>query len=127
MDVVGAVAAGVVGLAFMAAGVLKLADGRAWPRQAADLRVARPLALIVPWVEIVIGALLTAQLLEPWTAWAAIVMLVAFTIVIGLRLRESGRPPCNCFGSRSTRPLGSYHLLRNLGLLVVAVLAAIWT
>lgn len=126
MGVVGAVAAAVVGLALIAAGVLKLADGPGWPRQAADLGVARPLALIVPWVEIVIGALLTAQLLEPWSAWAAIIMLVAFTILIGMRLRDGSRPPCNCFGARSTRPLGTYHLLRNLGLLVLAVLAAAW-
>ena len=122
----GTVAAVVVGVAFVAAGVFKLADGPAWPRQAADMGVGRSIALVVPWVEIVIGAVLAAQLLEPWAAIAAALMLVAFTVVIGLRLLDGSRPPCACFGSRSKRPLGAYHLLRNVGLLVLAVVAAVW-
>ena len=88
--------------------------------------VGRPIALVVPWVEIVIGALLVAQLFEPWPAVAAIALLVAFTVVIGLRLLDGSRPPCACFGSRSQRPLGAYHVLRNVGLLALAVIAAIW-
>jgi hypothetical protein len=126
VDVVGTVAAVVVGVAFVAAGVFKLADGPAWPRQAADMGVGRSIALVVPWVEIVIGALLAAQLFEPWPAVAAIALLVAFSVVIVLRLLDGSRPPCACFGSRSRRPLGAYHVLRNVGLLALAVVAAIW-
>ena len=126
MELVGTLAAVVVGVAFVAAGVFKLADGPAWPRQAADMGVGRSLAVVVPWVEIVIGAVLAVQLLEPWAAIAAAVMLVAFTVVIGLRLLDGSRPPCACFGSRSKRPLGAYHLLRNVGLLLLAVVAAVW-
>jgi uncharacterized membrane protein YphA (DoxX/SURF4 family) len=126
VDVLGTVAAVAVGVAFAAAGVFKLADGPAWPRQAADMGVGRPVALVVPWVEIVIGALLAAQLFEPWPAVAAIALLVAFTVVIVLRLLDGSRPPCACFSSRSKRPLGAYHVLRNVGLLALAVVAAIW-
>lgn len=126
METVGTIAAVVVGLAFVAAGVFKLADGPAWPRQAADMGVSRPIALAVPYIEIAIGALLAVQVLEPWAAIAAIVMLVAFTVVIVLRLLDGSRPPCACFGSRSTRPLGAYHVLRNVALLALAVIAVIW-
>jgi uncharacterized membrane protein YphA (DoxX/SURF4 family) len=126
VELVGTLAAVVVGVAFVAAGVFKLADGPAWPRQAADMGVGRSLAVVVPWVEIVIGAVLAVQLLEPWAAIAAALMLVAFTVVIGLRLLDGSRPPCACFGSRSKRPLGAYHLLRNVGLLLLAVVAAVW-
>jgi uncharacterized membrane protein YphA (DoxX/SURF4 family) len=126
VEVVGTLAAVVVGVAFVAAGVFKLADGPAWPRQAADMGVGRSIAVVVPWVEIVIGAVLAAQLLEPWPAIAAVLLLVAFTVVIGLRLRDGSRPPCACFGSRSQRPLGAYHVARNVGLLVLAVIAAVW-
>ena len=126
METIGTIAAVVVGAVFVAAGVFKLMDGEAWPKQAADMGVGRPLALVVPWVELAIGAVLLAQLLEPWAALAAIVLLVAFTIVIVRRLLDGSRPPCACFGSRSSRPLGTYHIARNGALLALAIIAAVW-
>jgi hypothetical protein len=126
LEVVGTIAAVVVGLAFIAAGVFKLVDGPAWPKQAADMGVGRQLALAVPYVEIAIGAVLAVQLFEPWPALAAIALLIAFTVVIVLRLLDGSRPPCACFGSRSKRPLGAYHVVRNLALLALAIVAAVW-
>ena len=126
MEVVGTIASVVVGVAFVAAGVFKLIDGPAWPKQAADMGVVGPVAVVVPWVEIMIGVTLAAQLLEPWPALAAIVLLIGFTVVIVRRLLDGSRPPCACFGSRSTRPLGAYHVARNGGLLVLAMVAAAW-
>ena len=127
METLGTIAAVVVGVAFVAAGVFKLIDGPAWPKQAADMGVGRPdrggssrgsRSWSVPSC--------AAQLFEPWPALAAIVLLVGFTVVIVRRLLDGSRPPCACFGSRSTRPLGAYHVARNGGLLVLAIVAAAW-
>jgi uncharacterized membrane protein YphA (DoxX/SURF4 family) len=126
VEALGTVFAVVVGVAFVAAGVFKLIDGPAWPKQAADMGVARPVAMVVPWAEIVIGVLLVVQLFEPWVALAAVGLLVVFTIVIVRRLLDGSRPPCACFGSRSTRPLGAYHVVRNGVLVALAVGAAAW-
>jgi uncharacterized membrane protein YphA (DoxX/SURF4 family) len=126
VDVIGVVAGVVVGVAFVAAGVLKLVEGRAWLKQAVDMEVSRPVARVVPYVEIVVGALLAAQVFTPWPAIAALVMLVIFTVVIARRLLDGTRPPCACFGSRSKRPLGAYHVVRNLALMAAAVLAVLW-
>ena len=93
MEALGTVAAVVVGVAFVAAGVFKLIDGPAWPKQAADMGVVRHVAIIVPWVEIVIG-MLVLQLFEPWVALAAVGLLVIFTVVIVRRLLDGSRPPC---------------------------------
>ena len=93
----GTIAAVVLGAAFVAAGVFKLVDGPAWPKQAADMGVVRPVAVVVPWVEIVIGVALAAQFLEPWPALAAIVFLIGATVVIVRRLLDGSRPPCACF------------------------------
>jgi len=122
-----AVAAAVlVGVAFLAAGVFKLADGPAWPKQAADMGVGRPLAMIVPWVELAVGAALVAQLVRPWPAVVALAILVVFTLVIARRLLDGSRPPCACFGSRSNRPLGAVHVVRNVALMALAAVAAVW-
>ena len=126
MDVVATIAAIVVGAALIWAGVFKLLDGPAWPKAAADMGVARPIALVVPFVELAIGITLIIPVLRPWPAIAAIVLLLAFTVVILRRILDGSRPPCACFGSRSNRPLGAIHVLRNVGLIALATVAAVW-
>ena len=85
--------------------------------------VPRAVAVVVPWVELVIGATCVVVLL-PRAAYAAIAVLVVFTLVIVRRLLDGSRPPCACFGSRSSRPLGPVHVARNAGLLALATIAA---
>jgi hypothetical protein len=85
--------------------------------------VHRSLAIVVPYVEVVIGVLLATQLVRPWPAVMASGLLIAFTVLIVLRLRDGSRPPCACFGARSKRPLSSRHVLRNLGLLTLSLTA----
>jgi uncharacterized membrane protein YphA (DoxX/SURF4 family) len=121
--VVGAVAGVLLGAAFLWAGALKLVQGPSWSKQAADMGVARPVALVVPYVEIVVGAALVSTLFAPWPAVVALALLVAYTVLIAVRLADGSRPPCACFGSRSMRPLGGYHVLRNLALIALAVVA----
>ena len=89
--------------------------------------VSRPIVMPVPYLELAVGLLLVSQLFSPWPAIVASLMLVAFTVVIVLRLRDGSRPPCVCFGSWSKRPLGAIHILRNLGVLAVAVIAIVAT
>jgi hypothetical protein len=125
MQVISLVASIALGAVFVVAGVYKLADGPAWPAQAADLGVPRPLAVVVPWYEIALGAALVAGVLPPWIELLAAATLVVFTLVILRRLLDGSRPPCACFGSRSSRPLGARHVVRNLTLLAVAVVAAV--
>lgn len=125
MDLIGIVASVGLGIMFVVSGVFKLRDGPAWPRQAADMGVRRPIAVVVPWYEIALGAALIAGLLRPWPQVLAVLTLVVFTVVIVLRLLDGSRPPCACFGSRSPRPLGMRHVARNVGLLTVAAVALV--
>jgi len=126
VDWVGVVANVVLGLVFLAAGVLKLVEGPGWLKQAADMDVGRPLAIVVPYVEVALGVLLVTQLFAPWPAVFALGLLLAFLVVILHRLRDGSRPPCSCFGSRSKRPLGAYHVVRNSVFLALALIAVIW-
>jgi hypothetical protein len=121
--VIGVVAGILLGAAFVWAGALKLAQGPSWSRQAADMGVSRPIALVVPYVEVLVGALTASQLLSPWPAVVALALLVAYTVLIVLRLLDGSRPPCACFGSRSMRPLGAYHVIRNVTLIALAAVA----
>ena len=123
MDVVAIVASVILGIAFIVAGGSKIAAGESWPTQARGLGAPRWTIPLVPWIEIAVGAALIAQLAPPWPAVAALVLLVVFTVLIGVALSQGRRPPCACFGAWSAKPIGAGHLLRNGALMVLAVLS----
>ena len=127
MEALGTIAAVVVGVAFVAAGVFKLVDGPAWPKQAADMgvgptrrggrSVGGDRGRCASWRP---SCSSRGRRSPPSSSSSA------FTVVIVRRLLDGSRPPCACFGSRSTRPLGAYHVARNGVLLVLAIVAAAW-
>ncbi|MEO6653706.1 MAG: MauE/DoxX family redox-associated membrane protein [Ilumatobacteraceae bacterium] len=126
MSAVGAVASVLLGIAFLVAGGSKLAAGPAWPQQAADLGAPTLVVPILPWFELATGAALVVQLGDPVPAITAIALLLAFSVLIALRLSQGRRPACACFGAWSAQPIGPTHLLRNAALIALGVLA-IWT
>ncbi len=119
------VAAILVGAAFLLAGGAKIAAGPAWPTQAADLGAPSLVVPFVPWLEILVGAALCAQLARPVAGAVAAGMVIAFSALLVLRLAQGQRPPCACFGSWSAKPLGWQHLARNAVLLALALVAAL--
>ena len=122
MNIVHIVARIALGAVFIVAGASKVASGPAWPSQAAQLGVAPPLATVVPWLELIVGASVAVGVGEPWPAVVALFALIAFTCVLVRTLRQGRRPPCACFGTWSAQPLGFGHVVRNAGFVAVAVL-----
>lgn len=124
MHSVGVVAAIVVAIVLLVAGVGKVARPAAWREQAAGMGVRGPVAAVVPFVELALGAVLLVQFQRHAFAWGAVALFAVFTALIGLRLAQGQRPPCACFGSLSVRPIGPSHLARNAVFIAAAVLAA---
>jgi uncharacterized membrane protein YphA (DoxX/SURF4 family) len=121
--VIAVVASVVLGVAFVVAGGSKLAAGEQWPAQARGLGAPQWSIPIVPWMELALGAVLVAQVARRAAALAALAVLVAFTGLIVMRLREGRHPPCACFGAWSAKPLGVGHVVRNAVLAALAVVA----
>lgn len=111
-----------VGVVLLVAGAAKLRQP-AWPATAAAFGAPTWVAPALPWVELVLGALLVTGVGLPWTALAAAVLVGAFTITVALRLVRGEAVPCGCFGETSPRPVGRDTLLRNVVLLFLAGLA----
>lgn len=120
----GAVAAAVLAVALLVAGVGKLASP-SWPAQAAGIGAPRWAASVVPWIEIVLGSLLVVERARPAVALAAAGLLVVFTGLLVLRLVQGRRPPCACFGGWSERPISWWSVGRNLGLIALAIVVAL--
>jgi uncharacterized membrane protein YphA (DoxX/SURF4 family) len=121
----GAVAAVAVGAAFVLAGAAKVAMGNRWLAQAREFGVPPQLAQFVPWWELVVGAMLAAQVARPILAWIAVATLVIFAAMVGAQLARGKHPPCACFGAWSPRPIGPRTLLRNAALIAIAIVAAL--
>jgi uncharacterized membrane protein YphA (DoxX/SURF4 family) len=122
--VTGALVASILlGVVFLASGASKIAAGPAWPEQARGLGAPSFVVPLLPWFEIVLGAVLVMQLAPVLAAAIALVVLVGFTALIVRRLAQGQHPPCACFGTWSTKPLGRGHVLRNVGFIVLAVVA----
>ena len=126
MSSLAVVASVLLGIAFLVAGGSKIAAGEAWPAQARGLGAPSFVIPVLPWFEIVLGALLVVQVAPTAAAVVALITLLAFTGLIVRRLAQGEHPPCACFGAWSAKPLGPGHLVRNgvLMLLAVIVIAA---
>jgi uncharacterized membrane protein YphA (DoxX/SURF4 family) len=120
----GVVARALVGLVLLAAGALKARD-RTWPDAAQRFGLPRAAAITLPWLEVVVGALLVAQFGGRLTALAALVLLVAFTAVVAARVARRDDAPCACFGALSTAPVTGRTVARNLVLVTLAAVGAL--
>lgn len=120
----GALVTGALGVVFLWSGGAKRARPEAWLQQADEFGAPHRIAQAMPWVELVLGGCLIAQLWRPWPAVIAAAMLVGFSVAIAVRLAQGRRPPCACFGA-SARPIGVWTLVRNAGLLGLAVVSVL--
>ena len=120
---VGLVASILLGFVFLVSGASKIAAGPAWPEQARGLGAPSFVVPVLPWFEIVLGAVLVMQVVPVLAAVTALVVLVLFTALIVRRLAQGQHPPCACFGTLSTKPLGRGHVIRNVGFMALAVAA----
>lgn len=121
----GVVAALIVAAVFLVAGISKIAGPARWRAEAAGMGVSGIVVTITPWVEVVLGALLAVQFARHITAWFAVAMFIAFTVLLSVRLAQGQRPPCACFGSLSQRPIGAPHVLRNVVFIALSLVAAL--
>ena len=121
----------VLGLAFLAAGVLKVVDPMGFAFSIARMQIAPrgmigPAAIVLPWIEIVAGAALLAWPPGRPAALAILgALLVAFTAALVIVLARGTSTSCGCFGVEGgflARP--GVALARNLVLGALALVLA---
>lgn len=112
-----------LGIVMCVAGATKIARGDRWPAEARSMGAPSVVIPFVPWVEIIVGALLVARLGATIAGIVALVMIIGFTGLIIGNLFAGRRPVCACFGAWSTKPLGWQHVVRNVALAGLAVVS----
>lgn len=114
----------IVGAVFVYAGVSKVLSGKRWPQAARQLGVPPAVAYTVMVAEVVVGlGVVLGGMWQQGFLAAAAVMLLAFTLLLAVRMRDTERPPCACFGATKQRPIGSRDIVRNVSLLVLVMVA----
>jgi len=113
----------ILSAAFAVAALAKLAD-RAGSRQAlvdfgTPRLLARPLAILLPFAELAVAAVLLPAASAWLGAVGALSLLSVFLLGIATNLALGRRPNCHCFGQLHSAPAGWPTLARN------AVLAAL--
>ncbi len=110
---------------FAVAGIAKLMD-RDGARAAltgfgVPERLARPLAVSLPVVELGVALALLPLVTAFWGAIGALVLLGLFVIGIALSMARGEAPDCHCFGQLHSEPAGWRTLIRNAALALVTL------
>jgi thiol-disulfide isomerase/thioredoxin len=111
-------------LVFGTAGVAKLLDLSGSRKSLSEFGVPAGLthflALLLPLVELACAFAVIPITSAWWGATGAFVLLVLFTVAIGINLVRGRRPACHCFGQLHSAAVGWTTLLRNAVLAAVA-------
>ena len=123
----------VLGLAFIAAAVPKMADPpdfakAIWAYDLLPPWTLNPLALVLPWLELVCGlALCLGFWLRAAAVWTA-TLLLGFSLALAIDLARHHPVDCGCFGAAAPRTQVErlvamrWDLLRDVGLLLLVAM-----
>jgi len=121
-----------LGAVFVAAAIPKIADPPAFAHMIYNYRLmpgglVNALALVMPWIELVVGILLVAGVWRREAALVAAALLLVFLGAIGWNLARGHAVDCGCFDVRSAGKTPEqlltemkWVLLRDVGLLLMA-------
>ncbi len=117
-----------IGLIFLLSSITKLRDPKGFTMAVYNFRVMpAPLAdlyaALIPYVEMVTGALLLVGLFTQMAAAAAFLTLLSFTLAIGWNLARGHHPDCHCFGNLFSEELSSMLVIRNTALMAIVSVA----
>jgi hypothetical protein len=117
-------AAAVVGAVFLMAGASKAINFSQWLRDARAQSVWKPIALCLPFVELVLGGCLVGLPVSAVVLGLSTAVLLVFTAFLAAQIRLSSDVPCACFGSFVRRPPSWRDVLRNLVLMALLFVSA---
>lgn len=116
--------AAVVGCVLSYAGASKFTNWESWLASARAQGVWKVIAYVIPGIELLLGALLVVVPSVVEVLGLATVLLLIFTVYLGVRVATGSQIPCACFGSRVTTPPSWKDVSRNFGLILLLVISA---
>jgi hypothetical protein len=118
------IATAVVGVVFLAAGAAKAVNFARWLRDARAQSVWKPIAMAIPFVELILGGCLVVLPVSAVVLGLSTALLLVFTTFLLAQIRVSSDVPCACFGSFARRPPSWRDVVRNVALMALLFVAA---
>ncbi len=120
----------VLGAIFLVAGGLKIGHFAQFAQEIAAFRllprgVVAPMAILMPFVEVGLGAFLVAGLFTRTVAGIAAVLLLVFDLAIASAVMRGLQLSCGCFGPNDTSVTTWGEVARDAIFVVLAVLVAL--
>lgn len=117
----------VLGAVFLYAGVVKSQDPAGFAHAIYNYRILpgwaiNPLAILLPWVEMVTGAALVVGLWVPGASLLASGLLGLFALALCMNLARGLEIDCGCFSTASTGSSSTiWYFLRDIMLMAMAI------
>lgn len=113
-------------LVFVATGLAKLPQTQSFESAVTNYRLlptifSRPIALWLPRAELGAGVLLALGILLVPVAFLLALLLLAFSVAVGINLLSGREMDCGCFGGASPQKMTWFTVARNLGLTAMAL------
>ena len=118
-----------IGLVFAVAGALKVGHFNELAAAIAGFRIlpapiVGPLAVLLPFFELLLGLYLAAGLFTRWAAAVAALQLFIYAAAIASAVLRHIPANCGCFGPQDTAPADWPHVCADLALAAVCALVA---
>jgi putative oxidoreductase len=120
----------VLGAIFIVAGSSKIGHPSLFAAEIAGFRilpqvVIAPLALVLPYLEVLLGAYLILGLFTRAAAWIAVVLLALFDGAIASAVVRGMTVNCGCFGPNDTTVTTWSEVARDAAFVVLALVVAL--
>ena len=107
------------------AGANKATAFAQWKQDARNQNLPVIVALLLPFLELILGAALVVLKPAPTVLGLATLVLVVFTVYLSAQVMGKSQVPCACFGARSVRPPSWRDVMRNFVLIALLFSSAI--
>lgn len=119
-----------IGAVFVVAGFSKAGHAELFAAQIAGFRllpqvVIAPMALVLPYLEMLLGGYLIVGLFTRASAWIAVALLAVFDLAIASAVVRGLTISCGCFGPNDTTVTSWAEVARDAVLVVFAAIVAL--
>lgn len=119
-----------IGILFIFYGVSKIADPSQFANEIGNYNMTpefltQIMALILPWLEMIVGVLLLFGISQNENGILATGMLLLFTIAVAIAFARGLDISCGCSGSNASQKVGWLKIIQNIGLMILTTIISI--
>lgn len=119
-----------IGILFIFYGVSKVANPSHFANEIGNYNmlpdlIIQIMALVIPWIELIVGVLLLFGVYLNENGFIATVLLIIFTLAVAIAFSRGLDISCGCSGNDAGQKVGWLKIFENIGLIVLTLILSI--